>query len=718
MTDQSSPAGHPNPAELPSPPLAPRREHVLHGACGDRSDPWFWLRDATDPAVTTHLQAENDYFAAARQHLAAVTEQIVAEIGARVVQDDTSAPVPNGGWEYYRRTRTGLAYAQMCRRRRGSDPAGPEQLLLDLNTLTEPGGYLDVGAYDVTADGTRLLYSTDLAGDERYRLVVRDLPGGGAGSDSDSDRDTDEVLDVGAGGALSADGAVVFYLRMDAAHRPFQVWRHVVGAAVSDDVCVFTEPDERFTVDVHRGAGDAVMLIASRSRTTAEYHWLPANNPAAELRCVLPRRDGVDYTAEYHPGRNSFFLLIDDAGRDFRLAELSAKPGSGGDLAERIAVRSGIRLEELTVLSGHVAVGERTEASTRISVHALTAEGPGTEQWADPRLISGEEAVCSVSLGENAEFDSAALRLEIESLTTPPSSYDVDLVTGERTLVRQAPVAGGYRPGDYVSTREWAPAADGTAIPISLVRHRDTPLDASAPLLLYGYGSYEISMDPHFSALRPSLLDRGVVFAIAHVRGGGELGRRWYDEGRLAAKSTTFSDYVAVADHLVDARYTAAGRIIGRGGSAGGLLMGAAVNLRPELFAAVLAEVPFVDVLTTMEDETLPLTIGEYEEWGDPRRADDCAVIAAYSPYDNVSAQPYPRILATAGLTDPRVGFWEPAKWVQRLRERSTGAQPIYLRTEMEAGHGGPSGRYAIWRDEAELLAFALDAVGAGTVDA
>jgi oligopeptidase B len=346
-------------------------------------------------------------------------------------------------------------------------------------------------------------------------------------------------------------------------------------------------------------------------------------------------------------------------------------------------------------------LAERTEATTRVAV--LDPE------TADLRYLPADEEVSTVDIGDNREFDTGVVRYDYGSLTTPEATYSYELATGNRALLHRRPVAGGYDSAHYVTRREWATATDGTAVPISVVHHVDTPLDGSAPCLLYGYGSYEISVDPGFSYTRPSLLDRGFVFAVAHIRGGGEMGRRWYEDGKLFAKRNSFSDYIAAADHLVAKRYTCAGRIVARGGSAGGLLMGAVVNARPELFAGVVAQVPFVDVLSTMEDETLPLTVGEFEEWGNPKEAKAYDYIATYSPYDNVGRQPYPRMLVTAGLNDPRVAYWEPAKWVQRLRERSTSDAQIFLRTDLGAGHGGVSGRYDAWREEAEILAFVIE---------
>lgn len=725
-TPEDATAPTPPPGSTVPPPLAPRREHVLHGAGGDRHDPWHWLADAENPEVLALLRAENDHFANAHRHLADLRSRIVAEIRARVVEDDTTVAVPRGPWEYYRRTRTGEQYPLLCRRPRGAADDAGEQVLLDVNSLAGDHAagdhaaghdYVGIGAYAVSVDQRRLLYSVDLAGDERYTLTGRTLDDGADGADPGPPV-TEQIADVAAGGCWAADGRTVFFLRMDAAHRPHQVWRHTLGTPAAADTCVFTEDDERFTVDDHRSGDDAVVLIESRSRTTAECHWVDADHPEGPLRCVLPRRDGVDYDVEHHRGRGSFFVLTDDlpngASRDFRLCELpvdpSAEDGDPGDLLERVPTRPGVRLEDMTVLAGHVVLLERADAGTRMAVLDLTGGPDGDRPEQSLRREYGDEPVCTVALGANAEFDTSVVRFLTESFTTPRRTYDLDLTNGTRTLLRQAPVQGGYDPADYRTERAWAPAPDGTAIPVSVVRRIDVTVPA--PLLLYGYGSYEISIDPSFSAIRPSLLDRGVVFAVAHVRGGGEMGRRWYDEGHLAAKANTFTDYVAAAEHLIARGDTEPGRILGRGGSAGGLLMGAVLNARPDLFAGVLAEVPFVDILTTMEDETLPLTIGEYEEWGDPRRAEAYATMARYSPYDNVAAARYPRVLATGGLNDPRVGFWEPAKWVQRLRGRTAGDAPMYLRTELSAGHGGVTGRYAVWADEAELLAFLLDAAG------
>jgi len=752
------------------PPAAPRRPSVtaVHGE--RRVDDWAWLRDRDDPAVLAHLRAENAYTDASTAHLAALREQLFTEIRSRIAETDLTVPVRKGPWWYYQRTVEGKDYLIHCRlpvEGPGRDPATPpdappgappgtpwpdEQVVLDENALAreleagEPREalYLDVANLAVSPDHRILAFAVDSTGDERFSLRFHNLDGGG---------DPPESIDgVSYGVAWASDGATIFYTRPDAANRPAELWRHRVGTDPATDVLVYREDDERFHVGVRRSKDGAYVLLELHSKVTSEVHVLPSDHPEATFAVFAPRREGVEYSIEPHG--DHVVVLTNDGAENFRALvapvpplaarartapraretganepsanepsanEPSANEPSASDWApsdgrrwrELIAHRPDVRLEGLEVFARHLVAYERAGAETRIRVYALPADDPWSAPLSEGWLVPVAESPSASWGGANPEFDSATLRYEYSSLVTPRTVFDLDLDSGRAVLRKQQPVLGGYRPSDYVTQRLWAPAPDGTRVPVSIVRHATTPLDGSAPCLLYGYGAYEHSVDPVFSSIRLSLLDRGFVFAIAHVRGGGELGRRWYEEGKLLAKPNTFHDFLAAARALVDGGWTRPERLVARGGSAGGLLMGAVANLAPDLFRAIVAEVPFVDCLTTMLDPTLPLTVIEYDEWGDP--ATDPVVyrtMRSYAPYDNVRPGHYPDMLVTAGLEDPRVGYWEPAKWVQKLRAADPDAR-ILLKTDLGAGHGGPTGRYDAWRDEAFVLAFVIDETGA-----
>lgn len=705
---------------------------TLHG--DTRTDDWAWLRDRDDPAVLAHLEAENAHTERMTEHTAALQEALFEELRARVQETDVSLPTVKGPWAYYGRTEQGQQYARHYRCPAGSlrpdrtlDPATPpdgEALLLDENLLADGHAYFALGTFAVTLDHSLLAYSVDTEGDEVYELRVRDLR---TGSDL-----PDVVAETSGGAVWSADGTRLFYLVLDDAMRPWQLWRHALGTPTDDDVLVLQEDDERFYLGVESSATDELLFVVAGSQVTSEVRWLRADAPEGAWQLVAPRRQDVEYAVEHHravDGSERLFVVTNDGHDDFHLCVAPVEGPGAGDAASwrpataewRLPMQTeGVRLDGIDVFRDRLAVFERAEANQRIRVFTIGTDGA----LGDAYVIAQPDPVHTVWSSGNVEFVTDTLRFGYSSMSTPASVFDHDLVTRASTLRWQQPVFeavlasdGSRLPLDtsrYVSSREWATAPDGTRVPISVVRHRDTPVDGTAPGVLYGYGSYEISIDPSFSTARLSLLDRGFVFAIAHIRGGGELGRRWYLDGKLQAKRNTFTDFVACAEHLVSAGLVQRDRLVVRGGSAGGMLMGAVTNLRPELFAAVIAEVPFVDVVTTMLDETLPLTAIEWEEWGNPTEAASYACMRSYAPYENVPAATLPRMLVTSGLNDPRVGYWEPTKWVQRLRDRMTGGGPVLLRTELGAGHGGPSGRYDAWRDEAFTLAFALDAVGLG----
>jgi oligopeptidase B len=689
-----------SPRPTPEPPQARREPHrlTLHG--DERVDEWYWLRERDNPEVLTYLEAENAYADAWLGGVAPLRDRIFEEIKGRIQETDESAPVPLGPWEYVSRTVEGSQYAMHCRRPRGGD-AATTTVVLDENVLATGHDYFALGGFEVAPDHNVVAYSVDFNGGERYTLRFRDLT---TGTDLD-----DTVANVTYGLAWSDDSDSIFYVRPDETVRPFEVWRHVLGTPASADERVFGEDDERFYVGLDRTRSGRFALITSSSKLATEVWFIPTDAPDVAPRLVAPREQGHEYFVEHHwnEERGDRFLIVTNQSgkaRNFELVSAPCVDPARQYWTPLVPHRDDVKLDDVDAFAGHLVLSERSNGLTRLRVMSVD-DG-------DIHEIVQPDPVYDTWVGANEEYETHTLRYGYTSLVAPPTDVDYDMRARNAVVVKTQPVLGGYDPNEYTSARVWAPSADGTQIPVSVVHRRDTAIDGTAPLLLYGYGSYEHSSEPSFRASRLSLLDRGFVFAVAHVRGGGEMGRAWYEAGRLEHKTNTFTDFVAVADHLVAAGFAAADRVTARGGSAGGLLMGAVANLRPDRFAALVAEVPFVDVVTTMLDPSLPLTVTEWEEWGDPREPDAYARMKAYSPYDNVTDLPYPAMLVTTGLNDPRVQYWEPAKWVAKLRAHSTSGRPILLRTELGAGHGGRSGRYDAWRDEAIVLAFLCDAVG------
>jgi oligopeptidase B len=738
------------------PPRAERRPVRLEAHGDVRTDDWFWLRDKDDPAVIDHLKAENTYTEAEMAGTGDLQAHLFEEMVARIEETDLSVPVRKGSWLYYSRTVEGSSYAIHCRRPAGpggrsepapgsvgsggtgpSEPPADEQVILDENQQAEGHEYFAVGALSVSPDHGWLAYSTDTTGGERFTMRFTELATGAVSPES--------LTDTSYGVAWANDNATVFYVRVDETMRPHQLWRHRVGSDPAGDVLIYEEPDDHFYLGVGGTKDERFVLMSLDSKITSEVRALHADEPLGEFVVIEPRRQGIEYGVDHDRGapggRGRFLIVTNDGAEDFRLMEAPEDAPGRAHWTEVIPGRPGVRLDNVDPFVGHLVVYEREGGETRIRViDSATGGSTPVRQSESPSTVWG---------GANPEYDSATLRYEYTSLVTPRSVYDLDLGTGEADLLKRVPVLGEFDPAHYRTGRLWAVADDGTEVPISLVYRTDLvrapepgaaaggatgggdgggggggggvagDLPVGAPCLLYGYGSYEASMDPMFSSLRLSLLDRGFIFAIAHVRGGGEMGRTWYEQGKLAAKPNTFTDFVACARTLLAEGWTTRDRLVARGGSAGGLLMGAVANLAPDLFRAIVAEVPFVDCLTTILDETLPLTVVEWDEWGNPVEDPGIyQVMKSYSPYDNVRsvdaeghAVRYPDILATAGLSDPRVGFWEPAKWVAKLRAANPDNR-VLLKTELGAGHGGPSGRYDAWRDEAFVYAFILDALG------
>lgn len=689
-----------------------RREH--HGDVF--VDPYEWLRDKDDPEVIAYLEAENAYTDQATAHLEPLRQKIFDEIKARTKETDLSVPTRRGDWWYYARTFEGKQYGVHCRcpvadpddwdppRFDENTEIPGEQVLLDENQEADGHDFFALGALSVSLDDNILVYSVDVVGDERYTLQFKDLRTG--------ERYPDEIAGIGPGATWAADHRTVYYTTVDDAWRPDTVWRYRLGPGAASER-VYHESDERFWLAVGRTRSNAFIVIAAGSSVTSEIRYADSADPAAQFAIVLPRRDGVEYSIEHAiiGGQNRFLILHNDGAVNFTLVEAPVEdPARQRTL---IGHRDDVRLDGVDAFAGHVVVSYRREALPRIQLWPFGAEG----EYGEPEEIAFDSELMAAGLGPNPNWDSPKLRVGAGSFITPVRIYDIDLVTGERTLLKEQPVLGGYRREDYVERRDWAHGDDDTRIPISIVHRAD--IEFPAPAVIYGYGAYEMCEDPRFSIARLSLLDRGMVFAIAHVRGGGEMGRLWYEHGKMLHKKNTFTDFIAAAKHLVHSGLTRPERLVALGGSAGGLLVGAVANMAPELFAGILAQVPFVDPLTTILDPSLPLTVTEWDEWGNPLNDSDVyAYMKSYSPYENVATKRYPAILAMTSLNDTRVYYVEPAKWVAALRHANTDGRPVLLKTQMNAGHAGISGRYERWKETAFQYAWLLAAAGcAGEVE-
>jgi oligopeptidase B len=697
-----------------APPVAKRvpRERTHHG--DTFVDDYEWLRDKDSPETLAYLEAENAYTEQSTAHLGALRETLFEEIRTRTKETDLSVPSRIGDHWYYSRSVEGKQYGISCRcpvsapddwtpphLDTDTEVAG-EQVLLDLNELAEGHEFFSLGASSVSPDGNLLAYSTDTVGHERFLLQVKDLRTG--------ELLPDQIPDAAYGATWDAAGQHLFYTTVDEAWRPDTVWRHALGTDRSADVSVFHEPDERFWTSVGRTRSDRFLVIGVGSKTTTEYRVLDAADPTGEFRVVTPRRQGLEYGVEHAVigGEDCFLVVHNDQSENFAVAKAPIDVTSQEQWAPLLAHDPQVRLEDVEAFAGHLVVHQRSQGLTQLRVIIVEDDGLGEDF-----LVEFDHPVYTVGAGGNPEFHQPTLRLGYTTLATPPAVYDFHVATRELTLLKQTPVLGDFDPDRYEQHREWATAEDGTQVPISIVCPRGAVRDGSMPFVLYGYGSYEASMDPSFSISRLSLLDRGVGFAIAHVRGGGEMGRHWYDQGKMLTKKNTFTDFVACARHLAATGWTSPDRLAAEGGSAGGLLMGAVANLAPDAFRAIVADVAFVDALTTILDPSLPLTVVEWEEWGNPLEDPEVyAYMKSYSPYENVEPKQYPAILAETSLHDTRVLYVEPAKWIARLRATASGEKDFLLKTEMSAGHGGVSGRYNAWRDRAFSYAWVLDKLG------
>ncbi|MFO1082442.1 MAG: S9 family peptidase [Reyranellaceae bacterium] len=682
------------------PPVATRRPLHLERHGVTWTDDFAWLKDANwqavlrdparlDPAIRTYLEAENDYAQSVLAPTETLQKTLVAEMRGRIKEDDSSVPLPDGPYAYLTRYREGGQQPLVARRPRDG---GEAAVLLDGDALAADSGYFRFGQTRHSPDHRLEAWSADRTGSEYYSVRVRRWESG---------EDLADAVEQTSGSVVwGSDSSFFLYVRVDENHRPLSVWRHRLGTSQSTDELVYREPDIGWFTRVEESASGRFCLIASGNQETSECRLLDLSRPDAVPRLVAERRTGVRYSV-FDRGDELFILTNDSGALDYRIVTAPLAAPEPGQWRELIPHRPGVYIVSLSLFAGHLVRLERAHALPSIVVRDL---GDGREHQ-----IEFAEQAYSLDVVDGYEFDTTTLRFAYSSMTTPTEIYDYDMASRRRTLRKRQAIPSGHDPADYVTTRLTAIADDGAEVPVSILHRRDIQRDGQAPLLLYGYGSYGMAMPASFAANRLSLVDRGFVYAIAHIRGGSDKGRGWYFDGKLDKKTNTFDDYAAAARALIAAGYTSAGRIVGHGGSAGGMLMGAVANRAGELFAGLVAEVPFVDVLNTMLDESLPLTPPEWPEWGNPI-ADEAAfrTIRGYSPYDNVAARDYPAILAMAGLTDPRVTYWEPAKWVARLRATMTGGGPVILRTNMGAGHGGAAGRFDRLGEVAIAYAFAL----------
>ena len=675
---------------VPQPPVAEKKKHTtqIHGYTLE--DDYFWLREKSNPSVIKYLEAENAYTEAMMAPTKAFQDALYTEMLGRIKQTDLSVPTRIGSYVYYSRTEEGKQYSYMCRRKGGM--SGAEEILLDLNALATGHKFLGLGAYVVSDDGNLLAYSTDTTGYRQYTLHVKDLRSG---------KTLSENIERVGSVVWATDNRTLFYTTEDpVSKRSDKFWRHAIDATGSD--LLYEEKDELFDIGAGRSLDRAIIFLGSYAKTSTEFRYLPAATPAAVLKMVLTREPGHEYDVDHY--RGAFYITTNRNAKNFRVVTAPI-----GDPAEKnwkpfIDHNPAIKINGVSFFANHIVVSEREGGLTQLRVL-----DPATKQ---SYRITTDEPDFALSLGANPEYETTTIRFNYQSMVTPSSIYDYDLTTKNRTLLKRQEVLGGYDPSRYEAKRIWAVARDGVKVPMSIVHKKGVALDGSAPLLLYAYGSYGSSGAPTFSSSRLSLLDRGVIYATAYIRGGGELGEEWREQGRMMKKITTFEDFVDCAEYLVANKYTSSSRLVIQGGSAGGLLMGAVSNMRPDLFKAVVSQVPFVDVINTMLDASLPLTTSEYLEWGNPNEKPAFDYIMKYSPYDNVKAVNYPATLVQVSLNDSQVPYWEGAKLVAKMRAMKTDRNPLILKANMGAGHGGSSGRYDALRETAFTYAFALWQMG------
>lgn len=678
--------------QTPNPPVAKIIPHADTTFSDVRIDNYFWLRERENPDVREYLEAENKYTERMMRHTKPLQETLYNEMVARIKETDESAPYRLGDYFYYSRTEEGKQYRVHCRKKGSLDAA--EEVLLDENTLAEGHDYFRIGVFEISPDQNMLAWSVDTTGGEKYTIYIKNLQSG--------EVLPDRVPDTYYSLAWANDNRTLFYNTLDAAMRPYRLFRHTLGADTRDDALVYEEKDEKFFLEISRSKSGRYLFMDLRSQITSEIRFLNADTPRGKFKIITPRKNKVEYSVG-HQG-TYFYIRTNDGAVDFKLVRTPVNRTAHKYWQEIIPGRKNVTLSAMELFKDYLVVFEREQGLDKIRVKRVS----DTEFTP----LTFDEVDYSVWPLDNHEYKMETLRFGYSSLKTPRTVYDYDMNTKQRTLIKQQKVPGGYDPNQYVTERLFASATDGAKIPISLIYKKGLKKDGANPLYLYGYGSYGINIEPYFSVSRVSLLDRGFVYAIAHIRGSSTMGRMWYENGKLLHKKNTFTDFITSAGYLIKEQYTNPGKLSIAGGSAGGLLMGAVLNMRPDLFKAAAAHVPFVDVINTMLDPTLPLTVIEYEEWGNPHIEKYYRYMKSYSPYDNVQAKAYPNILITAGLNDPRVQYWEPAKWTAKLRALKTDTNLLLLKTNMGAGHGGASGRYSRLKEVAFEYAFILERLG------
>lgn len=672
------------------PPIAKKVPKVTNINGHELVDNYFWLRDKKNPEVRAYLEAENAYTDAVMKPTEPFQKKLYGELLSRVKESDVDVPYKQGDYFYYSRTETGKQYPIRCRKK-GSLSA-PEEVVLDANELAKGQTFMAIGAYQVSEDGNLLAYSTDNTGFRQYTLAVKDLRSGKLLPDHAEK--TGSVV-------WANDNKTLFYTVEDPAKRQYRLYRHAVGTAGPDDL-VYEEKDERFDLFAAKPRSKNYIFLVSASHTTTEARYIPADQPMAEWKVIEPRKQGVEYYPDAHD--DSFYIRVNDTGRNFRLVKAPASAPAKANWVEVVPQRSDVMLDDTDFFKNYYVTYERENGLPQIRVTDLRSGHSRRLNFPEPAYVTFSYI--------NREYDTSKFRYSYQSFITPQSIYEYDMADGATTLLKQREVPGGYDRSRYEVAQIYAPASDGVKVPISVVYLKGTKLDGKGPLYLYGYGSYGISNDIFFNSNIFSLVDRGVVYAVAHIRGGGEMGKAWHDAGRMMHKKTTFTDFISCAEYLVAHGYGSKDRLVIEGGSAGGLLMGAVTNMRPDLFKAVVAKVPFVDVMNTMLDESLPLTVGEFEEWGNPKEKPAFDYMITYSPYDNIVARNYPDMLVKTSFNDSQVMYWEPAKYVAKMRATRTDHNTLILKTNMGAGHGGASGRYDRLKDAAFDYSFILREMG------
>ena len=678
-------------ASAPKTPMAKKIPKTLQIHGDTLHDDYFWMREKENPEVRAYLESENAYTDAFMKPTVPLQERLYQEMLGRIKETDLTVPYRYRGYYYYSRTEKGKSYPIYCRKKGSVD--APEQILLDVNELARGEKFMSVTIRAVSDDGKLLAYGTDNTGFRDYKLHIKNLETG---------KLLPDTVDRVSSAAWATDNRTLFYTTTDPAKRPFRLFRHTAGTDTKGDTLLYEEKDEMFGAGVYRSRSGSYLFFPSRSHTTSEFRYVKADSPAAELRLLAPRVHEREYSVD-HRG-DLFYILTNDKGRNNRVVTAAVSDPAPDNWKELIPHRDDVMLEDLDLFADWAAIYEREDALPRIRILDLASGSSSRIEFPEAIYYAGAE--------NNAEFETTKLRIQYESFTTPPAVYDYDVKTKQRTLLKQREVLGGYDPSRYTSERRYAKASDGTRIPISIVYRKGFVADGRAPLLLNAYGSYGASSDAGFDSNDISLLDRGVVLALAHIRGGGDLGKKWHDQGRMLSKKNTFTDFIAAAEQLIADKYTSKDRLAIEGGSAGGLLMGAVTNMRPDLFAVVISHVPFVDVINTMLDESIPLTVPEFEEWGNPKIKEQYAYMKSYSPYDNLAAKDYPTILVKTSWDDSQVMYWEPAKYVAKLRTLKTDKNPLLFKINMAGGHGGSSGRYDRLRERAFDQAFLLTRLG------